>query len=52
MWETIGGEMLKACLSNLAPKGRLIIAGGVSGYEKSSKEALPRVEMSNLPETV
>lgn len=52
VWETIGGKVFEDCLKNLAVKGRLVIIGGISGYKSETKEALPRVNLSYLPEQV
>ena len=33
VFESVGGDMFKACVNNLAVKGRLIIIGAISGYQ-------------------
>ncbi|CAL1262450.1 unnamed protein product [Larinioides sclopetarius] len=49
IWETIGGKVFTDCLKNLAIRGRLVIVGGISGYKTESKEALTKVDLSDLP---
>ncbi len=43
-FDNVGGEMLEAALSALRPHGRIIVCGGISGYN----EAKPRPGPSNL----
>ncbi|KAG8197489.1 hypothetical protein JTE90_007228 [Oedothorax gibbosus] len=50
IWETIGGQMLIDCVKNLAIKGRLLIIGGITGYKSEEKNALPKLDLSFLPE--
>jgi len=52
IWETIGGEVFETCTKHLAVKGRLIVVGGISGYKEDKEEALPKLELSRLPETL
>jgi len=33
VFESVGGSLFKAALDNLAPKGRLLVIGAVSGYQ-------------------
>ncbi|KAF8792484.1 Prostaglandin reductase 3 like protein [Argiope bruennichi] len=49
IWETIGGKVFTECLKHLAIRGRLLIVGGISGYKTENKEALTKVDLSNLP---
>ena len=44
--------MFEACVKSLAVKGRLIVVGGITGYKEEKKEALPRGDLSTLPEMV
>jgi len=50
VWETIGGQTFQTCLQSIAIKGRLIVVGGISGYKEEKKEALPRGDLSTVPE--
>ena len=43
VWETIGGQVFETLFNHLAPKGRLIIVGSISGY-KSEGIASPNIE--------
>lgn len=36
VYESVGGDVFDACLSNLAVKGRLIVIGMISGYQDGS----------------
>lgn len=47
VWETVGGDMLQACLRNLAVKGRLVVIGMMSqyasGWKPSSLRGVPEL---------
>ena len=49
VWETIGGKVFETLFKHLAPKGRLVVVGGISGYKK---DGFPDVQIPNLPTTV
>ncbi|CAG2109564.1 unnamed protein product [Medioppia subpectinata] len=49
IWETIGGEVFKTLFKHLAPKGRLIIVGGISGYKG---DGFPDVQIPHLNTTL
>ena len=46
IWETIGGEMTAMLIDHLAFHGRMIVAGGMSGYKK---EGYPRANLEDAP---
>lgn len=52
MWETIGGRVFETCVRSLGIKSRLVIVGGISGYKEDKKEALPKTDLTSLPEMV
>ena len=47
IWETIGGSITKMFEKHLANKGRLVIVGGISGYQDD--HGFPIVQFENLP---
>ncbi|CAG2173987.1 unnamed protein product [Oppiella nova] len=47
VWETIGGQVYETLFNHLAPKGRLIIVGSISGY-KSEGITSPNIESLKL----
>ncbi|XP_038052045.1 prostaglandin reductase-3-like isoform X3 [Patiria miniata] len=47
VYECVGGDMFHTCLRSLAPRGRLIIIGFVSGY-KESQIAAPTIKPNEL----
>jgi len=46
IWETIGGQVYETLFKHLAPKGRMVIVGGITGYKT---DGMPDVTISNLP---
>lgn len=48
-YESVGGEMFDACVNNLAPHGRLIVIGWISGYQ-SEKGFNTSKTVSSLPQ--
>ncbi|CAG2163978.1 unnamed protein product [Oppiella nova] len=46
VWETIGGQVYETLFKHLAPKGRMVIVGGITGYKT---DGMPDVTISNLP---
>lgn len=46
IWETIGGKVFEMLLKHLAPKGRMVVIGGITGYKEVG---FPQVALSDLP---
>ena len=49
VWETIGGKVFETLFKHLAPKGRFVVVGGISGYKE---KGFHNVHIPNLPTTV
>ncbi|XP_054153308.1 prostaglandin reductase 3-like [Oppia nitens] len=45
IWETIGGKTYETLFNHLAPKGRLVIVGGITGYQT---EGFLDIQIPNL----
>jgi NADPH-dependent curcumin reductase CurA len=45
IWETIGGKTFEMLLNHLAPKGRMVVIGGITGYKDVG---FPEVGLKNL----
>lgn len=52
IWETYGGKNLETCIQHLGIKSRLLLVGGITAYKEENREALPKPDLSSLPEMV
>jgi NADPH-dependent curcumin reductase CurA len=41
-FDNVGGEILEAALDNMAQKGRVVLCGGISGYNEETPSSGPR----------
>jgi len=48
VYECIGGDVFDSCLGALAPKGRIILIGFISGYESAGGASPVKVETGSL----
>jgi len=52
VYECIGGDLFESCLASLAPKGRLVLIGFISGYESSSGASPVKISTGDLMKSV
>ncbi|DAZ99730.1 TPA: hypothetical protein N0F65_003517 [Lagenidium giganteum] len=48
VFETVGGEMFRAAVENIAVHGRIIVFGYISGYKESDREKQAQMLVSEL----
>jgi len=48
VYECIGGDLFETCLASLAPKGRLVLIGYISGYESAGGASPVKIETAAL----